>query len=216
MKFSFHSLVLASVLAWSLVLVPVSAVLAQNGDTTKTLASAQFFLERLSALSESGKLIAQAKKGPDRSLRLYNIHTKETVDVTFWSGGEYDEQGFEKLDHFLRDWRTDDVTEIDRTLYNLLFYMKLALEQDYPKLRNQPLHIISGYRSQKTNDRLLKIGRNVSRTSYHIYGQAIDVHFPGVPTAVVRDLAKKFNIGGVGYYPHNDFVHVDTGRVRYW
>jgi uncharacterized protein YcbK (DUF882 family) len=23
-------------------------------------------------------------------------------------------------------------------------------------------------------------------------------------------------MGGVGFYPHSQFVHSDTGRVRYW
>jgi uncharacterized protein YcbK (DUF882 family) len=22
--------------------------------------------------------------------------------------------------------------------------------------------------------------------------------------------------GGVGYYPHSDFVHIDTGPIRHW
>ena len=36
------------------------------------------------------------------------------------------------------------------------------------------------------------------------------------PTARLRDHALAMKRGGVGYYKASDFVHVDTGRVRFW
>ena len=47
-------------------------------------------------------------------------------------------------------------------------------------------------------------------------GKAIDIRLPGVPLARVREAALDLKLGGVGYYPGSDFVHVDTGRVRTW
>jgi uncharacterized protein YcbK (DUF882 family) len=32
----------------------------------------------------------------------------------------------------------------------------------------------------------------------------------------LRGAARSLQLGGVGYYPASNFVHVDTGRVRYW
>ena len=32
----------------------------------------------------------------------------------------------------------------------------------------------------------------------------------------VRSAAASLKLGGVGFYPSSNFVHVDTGRVRYW
>jgi uncharacterized protein YcbK (DUF882 family) len=32
----------------------------------------------------------------------------------------------------------------------------------------------------------------------------------------VRAAALALRLGGVGYYPTSDFVHVDVGRVRFW
>jgi len=32
----------------------------------------------------------------------------------------------------------------------------------------------------------------------------------------LRRAAMSMRIGGVGYYPESNFIHVDTGNVRYW
>ena len=47
-------------------------------------------------------------------------------------------------------------------------------------------------------------------------GQAIDIRLADVPLATLRDAARSLGLGGVGYYPASDFVHVDTGSVRTW
>lgn len=50
----------------------------------------------------------------------------------------------------------------------------------------------------------------------HIEGKAVDIYIPGVPLHVLRDTAINLRAGGVGYYPASNFVHIDTGRVRFW
>ena len=52
--------------------------------------------------------------------------------------------------------------------------------------------------------------------SLHMDGKAIDIRLPGVALAELRDAALSLEAGGVGYYPREQFVHVDTGRVRRW
>ncbi len=47
-------------------------------------------------------------------------------------------------------------------------------------------------------------------------GEAIDIRIPGIDSTTIRDAAQRLAIGGVGYYPTSDFVHVDVGRVRRW
>ena len=77
--------------------------------------------------------------------------------------------------------------------------------------------MISGYRDPQTNERLRKTrGGGVAKRSLHMEGQAIDVRLPGVPLAELRDAAISLKAGGVGYYPKDQFIHVDTGRVRTW
>jgi uncharacterized protein YcbK (DUF882 family) len=83
------------------------------------------------------------------------------------------------------------------------------------KLR-EPFHVISGYRSPATNSRLRKKGNGVASKSLHVQGKAIDIRIPRYSTRQLRNVARKMKAGGVGYYPKSDFVHVDTGRVRYW
>jgi uncharacterized protein YcbK (DUF882 family) len=77
--------------------------------------------------------------------------------------------------------------------------------------------VISGYRSPTTNEKLRgKGGNGVARHSLHMEGRAIDVRMPGVPLQDVRDAALSLKLGGVGFYPREQFVHVDAGRVRSW
>ena len=47
-------------------------------------------------------------------------------------------------------------------------------------------------------------------------GKAIDVRVAGVPLEGLRDAALSLQVGGVGFYPREQFVHLDTGRVRHW
>jgi len=79
--------------------------------------------------------------------------------------------------------------------------------------------VISGYRSASTNALLRdRAGKStgVASRSLHMMGQAIDIRVPGVKLDQLRNAAKSLKIGGVGYYPASNFVHVDVGRVRYW
>lgn len=151
-----------------------------------------------------------------RNLKFYNIHTKEKIDVVFWVDGRFNRRGLKRLNYFLRDWRANEVREIDPDVLDLVYKIRTHLEPDYPHLKTAYLHIISGYRSPETNAKMRRAGRGMAKNSQHIYGRAIDIHFPGVPTHVVRDVARSFRAGGVGYYPSAGFIHVDTGRVRSW
>jgi uncharacterized protein YcbK (DUF882 family) len=47
-------------------------------------------------------------------------------------------------------------------------------------------------------------------------GKAIDIRVPGVPLVELRKAATSLKLGGVGFYPDSNFVHVDVGRVRHW
>jgi hypothetical protein len=44
----------------------------------------------------------------------------------------------------------------------------------------------------------------------------MDIHLDTVTEEAVRDYARSLNRGGVGWYPQNDFVHVDVGEIRTW
>ena len=152
-------------------------------------------------------------KSPERTLSFFNTHTGERLKSTYCTGGCYRPEALAELNHIMRDFRVNEVKPIDPRVFDLLHELGGTLETD------QPFHIISGYRSRETNALLRERGgatTGVASHSLHMVGQAIDIRVPGVKLPHLRDAAKSLKIGGVGFYPDLNFVHVDVGRVRYW
>ncbi len=148
---------------------------------------------------------------PTRSLALDHTHTHEKVSLVYASGNNYVPQALGHLNRFLRDHYTGDVGTIDPHLFDILHRITLALNMQ------GAYQVISGYRCPATNNRLRTTrGGGVAKRSLHMDGKAIDVRLPGVPLAELRDAALSLRAGGVGFYPHDQFVHIDTGRVRSW
>ncbi len=147
---------------------------------------------------------------PARTLSLYNYHTNENLETTYWQQGAYVPEALDQLNHILRDHRTDEVKSIDADLLDLLYVL-------HSKLKScTPFHIISGYRSPKTNSLLRKQSKGVAKKSLHTRGKAIDIYLPGCNLKDLRRIAVKIRGGGVGYYPRSGFLHLDVGRVRQW
>lgn len=147
---------------------------------------------------------------PDRGLSFFNIHTGESAAVEYCRSGCLIPPSLERINHLLRDYRTGEVKEIDVRLLDLLN----ALSRTAVEAR--PYHVISGYRSPRTNALLRANGHGVAEHSQHLLGRAIDVRVPGLPLRELYRAAVSLKAGGVGIYPASDFVHVDVGRVRTW
>ena len=154
--------------------------------------------------------VAKAALAPPRSLSLLNLHTGEKLSATFFENGAYVPDAMAALNHVLRDFRTGDVHPMAPGLIDLVSALNGKLES------NQTVHVISGYRSPKTNAALHEHSDGVASHSLHMQGMAMDIRMPGVQLAHVRDAAMSMQRGGVGFYPASDFVHVDVGRVRHW
>ncbi len=149
--------------------------------------------------------------GGPRRLAFHNTHTGEELVTTFWRGGSYDTAALEEINYILRDFRSGDVHPINTGLLNLLTVMRHKMGS------SEPVNIISGYRSPRTNAMLQATGSGgVARRSFHLRGMAIDVRVPGTSTSGIARLARGLGVGGVGYYSSSDFVHVDVGPVRTW
>ena len=149
----------------------------------------------------------------DRTLSMYFTHTKETLTVTYKRNGKYDQAAVKKINWFLRDWRRNEPTKMSLETVDLLWELHADLGS------KKPVHIVSGYRSPRTNAMLKRIGRKVARKSQHMNGRAIDFYFPDVPVEKIMGSAFVRKIGGVGYYPRSGkygFVHIDNGSVRHW
>lgn len=153
---------------------------------------------------------ATVSKTDERQLSFYHTHTSESLTVTYYRDGEYVPSALADLNHFLRDFRTDDAVNMDPAVFDILYDIQIASGSV------GTYQIISAYRSPATNEMLRGNSNGVARNSQHLLGKAIDVRLTDLDTAELRDVALSLQRGGVGYYSKSDFVHVDTGRVRQW
>lgn len=148
-------------------------------------------------------------------LALRNVHTNESVDALFARSGRFLPAGLAELRHGLRDWRTGEAHDIDRNLLGLLVRLRDSLGVP----GRQRIDLISGYRSPHTNAALRAKGgfhTGVASKSQHMLGKATDIAIPGIALDRLRNAAMALRGGGVGFYPRDGFVHVDTARVRSW
>ena len=157
----------------------------------------------------AGSLQNLVANGDTRSISLQHTHRDDAITVTFKRNGRYDEDGLKKLNYFLRDWRNDDVTRMDPQLFDILWEVVRDLGTD------EPIRIVSSYRSPATNQMLRRRSRGVAQFSQHTLGKAIDFNINGAPVDRLREIAMRLQRGGVGFYP-GSFVHVDVGSVRHW
>jgi uncharacterized protein YcbK (DUF882 family) len=148
----------------------------------------------------------------DRTLKLYFTHTGERGEFTYKRNGKFDPAALKKINHFLRDWRRNEPTKMDPRLLDIIWNVYREVGG------REPIHVVSGYRSMKTNDMLRRRGRGAAKKSLHTRGQALDFFIPGVPVSKIRKAGLRLQRGGVGYYPKSGspFVHLDTGSVRHW
>src|SRR3954464_11639179 len=98
---------------------------------------------------------------------------------------------------------------MDPQLFDILWEVTRELGTE------EPIRIVSSYRSPATNAMLRRRSRGVAQFSQHMLGKAIDFNINGAPVERLREIAMRLQRGGVGFYP-GSFVHVDVGSVRHW
>ncbi len=169
-------------------------------------------LTSLLLVAGAGSVQDATARNETRTLSFHHTHSGEDITVTFKRDGRYDEDALKQLNHFLRDWRSQEKTEMDRRLFDILWEVNRDVDG------KQPINIISSYRSPATNSMLRRRSSGVARHSQHMLGHAIDFYIPGVQLADVRAAGLRLQRGGVGFYPTSGspFVHLDTGSVRHW
>ncbi len=171
-------------------------------------------LATLLLLAGASSVHDASASGDTRTLSFHHTHSGEDLTVTFKSNGRYDEAALKTLNHYLRDWRSQDETVMDRHLFDILWEVYRDVDG------KQPIQIISSYRSPGTNAMLRNRSSHsgVARFSQHMLGHAMDFFIPGVPLEQIRFAGLRLQRGGVGFYPTSGspFVHLDTGNVRHW
>ncbi|MEN3792800.1 DUF882 domain-containing protein [Fulvimarina sp. MAC3] len=147
-----------------------------------------------------------------RTLKFYNLHTKERGSFAYKRNGRYDQGELKKINWFLRDWRKGKATTMDPQLLDLIWEAyRQAGARDY-------INVVSGYRSPATNGMLRRTRGGQAKKSQHMVGRALDFFIPGVKLSTLRAIGLKMQVGGVGFYPKSGspFVHFDTGNARHW
>lgn len=164
----------------------------------------------IATATAAGRTLAKAPTPAERILAFRNLHTGEYLRTAYWADGSYDAESLDRIRHLLRDFRSQQVGPLAPELLDLLWTLRRRMES------REPFHVVSGYRSPKTNAMLRRLGHQVAVHSLHMVGEAIDIRLPGRSLRQLHKAAVKLRAGGVGYYPSSEFIHVDVGRVRYW
>jgi uncharacterized protein YcbK (DUF882 family) len=169
-------------------------------------------LTSLLMLAGAGSVHDATALNETRTLSFHHTHSDEDLTVTFKRDGRYDEEALKKINQFLRDWRSQDSTTMDRHLFDILWEVYRDVDG------KKPIQIISAYRSPATNSMLRRRSSGVARFSQHMLGHAMDFYIPEVPLEQIRAAGLRLQRGGVGFYPTSGspFVHLDTGSIRHW
>src|ERR1700674_4635185 len=143
-----------------------------------------------------------------RRLRLFNAHTGESFDGPYRDDLGPIELAMEELSFFLRDHHSGERIAIDVGVVDFLAAVMDGVGATQAT-------VLSAYRTRETNAMLARTTFGVADNSQHIYGRALDVHL-GARLEDAMQAARAMQRGGVGWYPHSGFFHLDTGPVRNW
>ena len=146
----------------------------------------------------------------ERTLNFHNVHTDEELTIRCCPEKDYDRETRLRFSSLLRDHHADEVREMDPGLIDIFFALSAFTGS------SGTFKILSGYRSPETNGWLRRFSHGVAEHSMHIEGKAVDIRMDDVSIREIRQAGMALAMGGVGYYPRSNFVHLDTGRIRYW
>ena len=148
--------------------------------------------------------------GDIRRVKMVSQRTGESVDTIYWVNGNYIPEVLKDMNHFMRDWRTDDIHAMDPRNLDIIAATHRLLDVKEPYL------LLSGYRCPATNALLREHSRGVARNSLHMQGMAADLRLQSRSVSQMRQAAESCGAGGVGHYYNSNFVHMDCGPVRTW
>jgi uncharacterized protein YcbK (DUF882 family) len=149
-------------------------------------------------------------QGAPRVLRVRRQVTNDSFSGVYWREGRYEREALRQLDHVFRDLSAAEVTPMDPRLFDVMAAVAQAVDSD------EFYEVVSGYRTPETNAARSRQSRRVSTASLHMSGMAADCRLPGRVSLEVARRAADLELGGVGLYRRDGFVHLDCGPVRRW
>jgi uncharacterized protein YcbK (DUF882 family) len=151
-----------------------------------------------------------AQPAGGREIALLNLHTGERLRAEYWRNGRYVPDAMRAISVVLRDHCNNKIHPIEPRLLDVVHLL-------HGQLRSRTaFDVICGYRSPETNAMMHEASAGVAAHSLHMEGRAIDIRLPGVALGALKREAMRLALGGVGYYPSDDFVHIDSGDIRHW
>lgn len=148
--------------------------------------------------------------GDVRRISMYSGRTGEKLDTVYWIEGNYIPEAMKEINFFMRDWRTDQIVNIDPRTVDIAAASHRLMDTD------EPYMMLSGYRSPQTNAMLRARSGGVAKHSLHMEGMAADLRMRSRSVAQMYSAAVSCKAGGVGRYGRSNFVHMDCGDVRTW
>ncbi len=148
--------------------------------------------------------------GDIRRIRMYSGRTGERIDMVYWVDGKYIKDAVKEVNHFMRDWRNDQVKSIDLRTIDIMAAAHNMMDV------SEPYMLLSGYRSPQTNAMLRRRSRGVAKNSLHMKAQAADLRLSSRSVSQMAKAAISCRAGGVGQYYRSNFVHMDCGVIRTW
>jgi uncharacterized protein YcbK (DUF882 family) len=148
----------------------------------------------ISNAADIAKMVLE-QPAKDAELTLYFQNRQETERFTLLDGSRgVRPDALRELSHFVRCWRTGREKPMHPRTVEIVAAMAAHFQVDR-------VEIVSGYRARP-------FGAPHSR---HFLGRAMDIHVPGIRAKKIAAwLWQNFRHVGVGYYPKQDFVHIDT------
>lgn len=148
--------------------------------------------------------------GDVRRIKMYSARTGENIDLIYWIEGQYLTDSLTEITKFMRDWRNDEMKQIDLRTVDIMAAAHNLMDID------EPYMLLSGYRTPKTNAMLRSRSGGVAKNSLHLKAQAADLRLASRSVNQMARAATSCNAGGVGRYSGSNFVHMDCGAVRTW
>ncbi|MCK0148937.1 DUF882 domain-containing protein [Marivita sp. S6314] len=184
--------------------------IASGGITRRGLLAA-FAATAVTAAPSYSNAAGFLRGGGDiRRIRMYSGRTGERIDMIYWIEGKYIKDAVREVNHFMRDWRTNDVKSVDLRTVDIMAAAHNLMDA------TEPYMLLSGYRSPKTNAMLRRRGSGVAKNSLHLKAQAADLRLNSRSVNQMARAAAACKAGGVGRYSGSNFVHMDCGPVRSW
>jgi uncharacterized protein YcbK (DUF882 family) len=148
--------------------------------------------------------------GGARRINVYRVQTGETFSGIYWRDGRYDRQALNRLNWLMRDLNLVEATPMDPRLFDVMYSVASQLDS------REFFEVISGYRTEESNDELRRVNSKAARSSLHISGMAADVRLTDRDSLGLARMAADLQQGGVGLYRRDGYVHLDCGHSRRW